>query len=567
MRFNRRIGGLCAASLTISCAGAPKGPPTEPPARSRYGGERLSGLRPLTRAERTGFLETSHYADVVQFIDSLRALGAGISVGSIGKTSEGRDIPYVIASRPLVTTPDEAHRLSRPVVYVQADIHAGEVEGKEALQSLLRDLLQDRGANVLDSLVLIAVPIYNADGNERFAPQERNRTEQNGPDMVGQRPNAQGLDLNRDYVKAEAPETRASLAMFSRWDPDVFVDLHTTDGSFHGYALTYAPSLNPAALIAGPYTRDTMLVELRRRMRERNGWEIFDYGNFISQDSARRGWFTYEPLPRYGTNYYGLRGRISILSEAYSHDPFKRRVASTYDFVREILSYVSEHAPAIVALSRRADQQVVDWGTNPSTAPPIPLRSVMTTHPYTGTVLVEELAPTGDSVRTQPGVPPGLRRTGIVRAVTMPVYDRFDPAFRQGMTYALIFSRDAGRLVLPLLALHGVKVEEVTSDAPAYMQHFVVQEVSRREQPFQGHYQEQLRGVWRAPAMRTLPAGSYVVRLAQPLGVLALYLLDPQSDDGLVTWNVVDPFLTPPTGEFPVVRIVQPLQAPTRPVP
>src|SRR6202022_808441 len=106
----------------------------------------------------------------------------------------------------------------------------------------------------------IAVPIYNAGGNERFAPQSVNRPEQNGPAMVGVRANAQNLDLNRDYVKAEAPETRASLAMFNAWNPDVFVDLHTTDGSFHGYALTYSPSLNPAAPL-GDYTR-TLLAEL-----------------------------------------------------------------------------------------------------------------------------------------------------------------------------------------------------------------------------------------------------------------------------------------------------------------
>ena len=194
-----------------------------------------------TRAERSGYLETSRYTDVIAFLDSLQARGAPYAFGSIGKTVEGREIPYVIASRPLVKTPAQARRSGKPIVYVQANIHAGEVEGKEALQALLRDLAFARRPNVLDSIVLIAVPIYNADGNERVGPQERQRTEQNGPELVGQRPNAQGFDLNRDYVKAEAPETRASLAMFNAWDPDVFVDLHTTDGSFHGYALTSRP--------------------------------------------------------------------------------------------------------------------------------------------------------------------------------------------------------------------------------------------------------------------------------------------------------------------------------------
>ncbi len=132
-------------------------------------------------------------------------------------------------------------------MYVKANIHAGEVEGKEALLALVRDLASQRGPNVLDSIVLIAVPIYNADGNERFAAVGQSHGAERTGDWLDQRANAQGLDLNRDYVKAEAPETRASLAMFNTWDPDVFVDLHTTDGSFHGYALTYSPSLNPAS--------------------------------------------------------------------------------------------------------------------------------------------------------------------------------------------------------------------------------------------------------------------------------------------------------------------------------
>src|SRR5690606_7422781 len=129
-------------------------------------------------------------------------------------------------------------------------------------------------------------------------------SEQNGPAMIGRRANGQGLDLNRDYVKAEAPETRASLAMFERWDPDVFVDLHTTNGSYHGYALTYSPSLSPAAGEAADFTRERVLPELRRRVRERRGFETFGYGNFslrygidATSGYEPEGWFTYDSRP------------------------------------------------------------------------------------------------------------------------------------------------------------------------------------------------------------------------------------------------------------------------------
>src|SRR4051812_38817011 len=250
------------------------------PAKSHYSLQSFSGKRPLTRAERTNFTETSRYEDVIAFIDSLKRLGAKIQTGAIGQTALGRNLPYVIASRPLITSPGAARHLGRPVAYIQGNIHSGEVEGKEASLALLRDLLFDKNKNVLDSIVLIVQPDYNADGNEHFDVQARNRGAQNGPEMVGTRTTSCGWNLNRDYVSADAPETKASLAMLNRWNPDLFMDLHTTDGSIHGYALTYSPSLSPTAVTVAPYVAQKMLPEIRRRMRERQGFETIDYGDF-----------------------------------------------------------------------------------------------------------------------------------------------------------------------------------------------------------------------------------------------------------------------------------------------
>lgn len=556
------LARLCLTAAVMAGCARPSGPSTEAPSRSRYPGN-LAKARPLTHAERTKFTETSRYADVLQFIDSLKLLGAKMYVGSIGKTTEGRDIPFIVASRPLVTTPDEAKRLRRPIVYVQANIHAGEVEGKEALLAQLRDLLFDGHANVLDSLILIAVPIYNADGNERFADQERNRSEQNGPALVGTRANAQGLDLNRDYIKAEAPETVASLKMFHTWDPDLFVDLHTTDGSYHGYALTYAASLNPAAIFTAPYTRDTMLVELRTTLLERHGFYIFDYGNFPREQGAPTAWETYDSRPRFGTNYYGLRGRLSVLSEAYSHDPFLRRVASTYDFVAELLSYVAGNADDVIDLAREADTRTTGYGNDLRTAPQIPIRSRLATI-RSGAIRVEEVVRTGDSVRYEAGLPRGVRRTGTVRDVEMPIYDRFTPTLSVPMPFAYAFARDVGDSLVRRLVMHGIIVEELQQPLDASVATFTIDSSTTAAQPFQRHRERHLAGSWGAPDPRTLPVGTYIVRTAQPLGILAMYLLEPASDDGFVDWNVLDPWV----GErsFPVVRIVQRVQARLRPI-
>jgi hypothetical protein len=555
-----RLLTVLAALALVACRARPADAQSGSDARRIAAEARRQAKRPLTRAERTGYAETSHYEDVVAFVDSLRTLGARAAFGSIGRSGEGRELPYVVASRPVVRTPEEARRLRRPVVYVQGNIHAGEVEGKEALQMLLRDLLFDPRPNVLDSIVLVAVPIYNADGNEKWGPQARQRGAQNGPELVGQRPNAAGLDLNRDYVKAEAPETRASLAMFDRWDPDVFVDLHTTDGSYHGYALTYSPSLHPAAPL-GAFSHDTLLPELRRRVKARDGFETFPYGNFGSDegigprqpltDSVKAGWYTYEHKPRYGTNYYGLRGRLSVLSEAYSHDPFDRRVASTYAFTRELLSLVAERPTAARLAAARVAKP---------TSGPVPIRARFVQSPPRGPVLVEVLVSTGDSSQTQPGVPRGIRRTGRFLSEEMPVVDRFAPTLTRTIPaggWALDAAAPGADTAVKLLRAHGVRVGRLDAPAQAEAELFRADSVVRSPRPFQGHQEVRLEGAWRTER-RALGAGTWLVPADQPLALLALELLDPQSDDGLATWNVFDAALRV-GGDFPVARLSAPV--------
>jgi hypothetical protein len=591
---------LCLAA--VSLAGALPAQQAEDthaiPAKSKYNLESFVGKRPLTRAERTNFTETSHYDDVVAFIDSLKLLGAKIATGSIAKTVEGRELPYVIASRPLITSPAEARRLNRPVAYIQANIHAGEVEGKEAMQSMLRDLLFDKNKNVLDSIVLIVQPIYNADGNEKWGPQARNRGAQNGPELVGTRQNASGWNLNRDYIGADAPETKGAFAMLTKWSPDLFMDLHTTDGSLHGYALTYAPPLTPTAVNVIPYAQNTMMPEIRRRMLDRDGFYVQDYGDFsqpgrarggggrgrgapgagrgadstgrgrgapgggfgggrgpsfemMIADSIPSGWAfsTYESLARYGTNYYGLRNRIAILSEAFSHDPFDRRVASTYDFVSEILSYLAEHKTEIMKLGKDGDAKVIAWGKNPGTSPPLSLKSRMDTTRIED-VRVEVLKPiTDSSVKREPGM--GMReRTGVIKLVRMPVMDSFTPTLTSTLPFAYAFDEKTARALLPILKVHGIAVEQLDATASVTAQSFAVDRVI-------GH--------WNEPASRSLPKGTYVIRAAQPYGLAAFYLLEPESEDGLMQWSFLDGIVAA-HADFPIARVTKSAALRTHPI-
>ena len=326
----------------------------------------MTPAAPLSRAEQTAFEETSRYEDVRSFIEALSRQTPRVRVEMFGRSEEGRDLPLLIVGDPPAVSP-VPHSL--PVVFVMANIHAGEVEGKEAVLHLARRLTLGDLQPLSRSAVWLFAPIYNADGNERFSLD--NRSEQNGPiGGVGTRENAKGLDLNRDFMKLESSEARALVALFTRWDPDVIVDLHTTNGSYHGYHLTYAPPLSPNTdSRIDAFARTRLLPAVREAMSAR-GWRTFDYGNFSTVESIeeelegfapgesrRKVWRTFDPRPRFGHTYSGLRNRVAILSEAYSYLDFERRVQVTEAFVEEIMRFVAGNADDIRSLGASVDAE------------------------------------------------------------------------------------------------------------------------------------------------------------------------------------------------------------------
>ncbi len=508
---------------------------------------------PQTRAERTEYGETSHYDDVVAFIQALEKRGAPVRVGWMGTSVEGRRMPLVVAARPMVGSPEEAHKAGKIVVYVQANIHAGEVEGKEAAQMLLRSVSQDP-KGLLDKMVLVVAPIYNADGNEKFGPGSRNRPGQGGPDEVGVRANGAGLDLNRDCIKAESPEMRGVLEyVYGKWNPDAVMDLHTTDGTRHGYGLTYSPTINPntdADVMA--YTRDRLLVDVRATLRAKYGLETFDYGN-----SARRPdgtvWETFGQEARYVTNYGGVRGRICVLSEAMVYVPFRQRVIDTVHFVDEVLKQLAANAPKVIKLSKDADARAVAWGKNPAKAPALGVRFELAQRGREA-VLIEK-----------PAAPPAPRRTGPItetEPIEMPIFDRFQSSRTAAFPGAYVFSASEVRTA-ELLVRHGIRVETLGArwDAPART--FRITERAQDASPFQGHRLLRLEGTFVAATV-PFAKGDFVVRTAQPLGVLVFHILEPESLDGAAAWG----FLEAPMSEgdaYPVVKVSVPLPRGTVP--
>jgi hypothetical protein len=486
-----------------------------------------------TRAERTDYRETSRYEDVLAFIKDVDARSAKIHVTQFGYTFEGRALPLVVVGDVADATPAAVKKSGKVRVYLQANIHAGEVEGKEALQMLLRELSNGQHAAWLQSMVLLIAPIYNADGNEHVRMSERNA--QNGPiGGVGTRQNAQELDLNRDHMKLESPEARSLTWLLREYDPHVAVDLHTTNGSYHAYQLTYAPPLHPnTAPKITDWLRNGWLAEITKTIKTKDGWDFYYYGNLEGEPgSATRGWYTFDHRPRFNNNYIGLRNRLAILSEAYSYLSFKERVEVTRRFVIEILDYARQHTAEIRSTVEEADKtsivgQTLAVRAKVARASQEPADILLggvnrVPHPYTGETT--------------------LQRTNERRVERMAEYGIFAPTDTEKVPVAYLVPADLTK-VIDLLEAHGARVTRLAADASIEVEQFEIASSESAPRAFQGHRERSLAGAWKSVGGQTIPAGTVLVRMDQPLARVIFTLLEPRSDDGVANWNVLDALL------------------------
>lgn len=535
----------------------------------------------LTIAESSNFKATSRHAEVVSLCEALaKAYPKTIRVGELGISGEGRKLPLLIVADPPIPDADAARRSGKLVVFAMGNIHAGEVCGKEALPMLARDIASQASHPLLKNLILVFAPIYNADGNERMSRD--NRPGQVGPEMgMGIRFNSQGLDLNRDFIKLECPETKSLVRFLNKWAPAILIDCHTTNGSYHRYAVTYDVPRHP---IAGEklttFARDVFVPEIAKRFEAASGQKTFYYGNF-NRDKSR--WEMYGNEPRYSTQYFAARKRIGVLCEAYAYLPYKDRIFVTRDFVRAIADYAAEHTKEIRAAigesltatstastaasepestrgrlgagrrrgGRGGDAPVAkqdsltDQKSVPREKKTVAIRTELAKTDKQVAVLgyVEE---SKDGKRKPTGKPKDYPLEAWVVAKATLVVDR--PA-------AYVFPAKF-KSAVQTLQRHGVVVQEIREDldVDAEVQH--IKTLKREARAFQKHHTVDVATTSRTTTVR-IPAGSMLVETSQPLGDLAAFMLEPQSEDGLTTWNFFDDGLAQ-GADFPVLRAMKP---------
>ncbi len=479
---------------------------------------------PRTVAETSDYKATSRHAEVLDFCERLAKESPLVRLGTLGTSQEGRKLPLVIVADPPVASAAEALKGKRLVVFAMGDIHAGEVDGKEALLMLARDVATAKERPLLKDLVLVFAPIVNPDGNEKIS--KANRPEQAGPaNGVGVRANAQGFDLNRDFVKLESPEIRAVVHALDQWDPAVFIDCHTTDGSFHRYTITYQGGRCPAGdPRVAARVRDALLPDVGRRLEKETGYRSYFYGNF-SADRSR--WETVPPTPRYSTEYVGLRNRIAVLCESYTYASFKDRVLASRAFVKAICEYTAENKDKLAKLLSDARDDTVRAGKEPKPADKVVLRSkpapVGRPHAFLG---YEEEVKDGKRVST-----------GRPKEYEVQYVGGAEPTLSVTRPYAYLLPAKPAAVV-ENLQRHGITVEELREDVELDVEVYRIDAV-KRTRDFQKHQPVELDATARKESRR-VEAGTILVRTGQPLGSLAAYLLEPQSADGLATWNFFD---------------------------
>ncbi len=490
-----------------------------------------------TRAEATDFIETSRYDDVMAFLERVAAADSRMHLTTMGYTMEGRAIPLLVVGAP-DASPEAVRATGKLRVYLQGGIHSGEVPGKEALLMLMRAMANGTATDWTDDLVLLVTPLYNADGGERVLLT--NRPRQNGPLAgMGQRPNAQGLDLNRDHMKLDSPEARSLAAMMTAYDPQVSVDLHTTNGSYHAYQITYSPPLHPgtdAALVG--LLRDEALPRMTRRIHDKDGWNFYYYGNARPTPNGEMGWYTFDHRPRFNNNYIGLRNRVAILSEAYAYLTFEERVRVTYRFVEEILDWARDDADRIRQVETAADRSVVGQV--------LPTRATFEAADTMSTILMGEV----ERLKNPWSGEVILNRLDVETPTPMREYGTFAATDSETVP-ARYFVPEELTPALDRLEAHGIATTRLESPRTLTLQVFRIDSTAVSERAFQGHNERELFGEW-VSEERTLPAGTTVVDASQPLGRLAFYLLEPRADDGLVDWALLDRWLD--GGEYPVTR-------------
>ncbi|MEN9799936.1 MAG: hypothetical protein RL653_3633 [Pseudomonadota bacterium] len=482
-----------------------------------------------THAERTGYAETGRYAEVESLCAAFpRAFPRKVRCERFGTTPEGRPLLALVASADGTTTPNLARKRNRPVVLAQGGIHAGEIDGKDAGFLLLRELLSGTTApGLLEKATLVFIPVLNVDGHERFGPNHR--PNQRGPAAMGFRVTSGNLNLNRDWLKADAPETRAVLGLFRAWDPALFVDLHVTDGAKfeHDVAVIVEPrGIGTEALRMHASALRTAALARLEQLGHR---PVPFYPAFDKDDDPASGITWSVTPPRFAHGFAAHRNRLAVLVETHSWRPYPHRVKTTRNTLLALLEQAAAVGARWTGAAADADAEDVSRGGTQLT---LSFQVRQTARP---------IAFLGYAYTRAPSTLSGQTWTRYDEAVpetwTIPLKQDLEPRLsarlpKAGWAVPAAFAPG----VKAVLDAHGFRSETLKAPASLYAETFRASSVAFRPGPYEGRQVATVSGTWAREPQQLTP-GALFVPVAQGGVLLLAHVMEPESPDSLTSWG------------------------------
>lgn len=482
-----------------------------------------------TVAEQSGNQRTGRYEEIERLCPAYQQTWPSqVRCFEFGRTPEGRPMLALVASADGLLDAAAAHRAQRPIVLMQGGIHAGEPDGKDAGLLALREMLDGTAApGALAAATFVFVPVLNVDGHERFG--RWNRPNQVGPEEMGWRTTAQNLNLNRDYVKADAPEMQAVLRLLNEWDPILYVDLHVTDGAQFEHDVSYTVSPTHAGDSDVQRNAVAMRDELLQRMRAAGSLPVDFYPSFVRDDDPTSGFAVAIGPKRFSTEYWAARNRIAVLVETHSWKDYPTRVRITRNSIVAMMEMAARDGRKWQQGAQAADERAARVGGT----------SVALS--YENTPHVRTIEFRGYEYTREPSAVSGALLTRYnpkkPQIWRIPLADEVRPAVTvTAPRGGYIVPAGYAQIVADKLAVHGIEFRKLASASAVDAEVFRATNVKYSPTTFEGHTATSVEGQW-TRERRNVPAGSLFVPIAQARSLVLMTLLEPKDPDSLLSWG------------------------------
>lgn len=485
-----------------------------------------------TLAEKTDFSKTPRYDETLEFCRQLDKASDWILMTDFGVSAQGRALPLMIVDKNGNFTPESVHNSGNVVLLIQACIHPGESEGKDAGMMFVRDLaIFKQNAEILDHVTILFIPIFNVDGHERFSPY--NRINQNGPDEMGWRVTAQNLNLNRDFMKADTPEMQAWLKMINLWNPDFFIDSHTTDGADYQYVLTYLlethGNMDPGLT---KWLQEKYIPEIEPAMFQK-GYPIFPYVEFRNWHDPRSGLETGPAPPMLSQGYMALRNRPGLLIETHMLKPYKPRVESTYEMFLLTAQILNQNYKSFKSLIIDADQLAA--GTEIKDKP----FTLNFETDYSDSTMVDFLGFDYDIVKSDLTGGDWFVYSDKPETMKLPFFNKSKATDQVMVPEAYIIPAE-WETIIERLEFHGIELKKLDQPAKLEIRTYKFKNPQWQQLPYEGRHRITKFEAEDFTETRIFPTGTVVVITSQPLFAVIVQLLEPKAGSSLLNWGYFD---------------------------